>query len=86
VLVEIAAIYAEGIEAMQSQVLDVFSGRRGPTWEPDELAAFQARSAELAGTMLPLINRLVGYVHYRTLQRLTLVAMEEDRAAPPPSG
>jgi DNA-binding transcriptional MerR regulator len=86
VLVEIAAIYAEGIEAMQSQVLEVFSGRRGPTWEPDELAAFQAHTAELAGTMLPLVNRLVGYVHYRTLQRLTLLAMEEGRAAPPPSG
>lgn len=86
VLVEIAAIYAEGIEAMQSQVLEVFAGRRGPTWEPDELAAFQAHSAELAGSMLSLINRLVGYAHYRTLQRLTLVAIEEGRAAPPPPG
>jgi len=81
VLVEIAAIYAQGIEAMQRQVLDVFSGRRGPSWEPDELAEFQARSAELAGSMVPLVSRLVSYAHFRTLQRLTLDAIEEGRAS-----
>ncbi len=80
VIVEIAAIYSQGIEAMQRQVLDVFAGRRGPTWEDDELSAFQARSAELAGSLVPLVTRVVGYAHSRTLQRLTLGAIEEGRA------
>jgi DNA-binding transcriptional MerR regulator len=80
VIVEIASIYSQGIEAMQAQVLDLFAGRRGPSWEPDELAAFQTRSAELAGSLLPLVTRIVSYTHSRTLQRLTLGAIEEDRA------
>ncbi|MGQ0805269.1 MAG: MerR family transcriptional regulator [Actinomycetota bacterium] len=81
VLVEVAAIYAQGIEAMQHQVLDVFAGKRGPSWEPEELAEFQARSAERAGSMVPLVSRLVSYAHFRTLQRLTLDAIEEGRAS-----
>ena len=81
VLVEIAGIYARGVEAMQRQVLEVFEGRRGPSWEPDELAAFQASSAERAGSLLPLVSRLVAYAHSRTLQRLTLDAIEQGRAS-----
>jgi DNA-binding transcriptional MerR regulator len=81
VLVEIAAIYAQGIEAMQKQVLDLFAGRRGPSWEPDELTAFQDRTAELAGSLVPLVTRVVSYAHSRTLQRLTLGAIEEGRAS-----
>jgi DNA-binding transcriptional MerR regulator len=76
VLVEMTAVYAAGIQQIQSQILEVFAGTRGPEWEPDELADFQARSAELAGELLPLVNRMVGYVHYRTLQRMTLGAIE----------
>lgn len=81
VLVEIAGIYARGIEALQRQVLEVFEGKRGPSWEAEELAAFQAATAERAGTLFPLVSRLVGYAHYRTLQRLTLDAIEEGRAS-----
>lgn len=80
VLVEIAGIYAQGIEAIQSQVLEVFEGKRGPSWEPEELAAFQEASAERAGSLFPIVSRLVSYTHFRTLQRLTLTAIEEGRA------
>jgi DNA-binding transcriptional MerR regulator len=81
VLVEIAGIYARGVETMQRQVLEVFEGKRGPSWEPDELVAFQASTAERAGSLLPLVSRLVAYAHSRTLQRLTLTAIEEGRAS-----
>ncbi|MBA2325509.1 MAG: MerR family transcriptional regulator [Actinobacteria bacterium] len=80
VIVEIAGIYAKGIETMQEQVLDVFGGRRGPEWDADDLTAFQFSMSEVAGRMLPLVSRLVSYAHYRTLQRLTLDAIEEGRA------
>jgi DNA-binding transcriptional MerR regulator len=79
IIVEIAAIYAAGIEAMQEQVLDTFAGRRGPEWDADDLAVFQEQMSEVAGRMLPLVSRLVSYAHYRTLQRLTLAAIEEGR-------
>jgi DNA-binding transcriptional MerR regulator len=77
IVVEVARIYTEGVEQMQSQVLDVFLGRRGIDWDPEELTAFQARAAAAAGDLLPLVGRMVAYVHQRTLQHLTLGAMEQ---------
>jgi Predicted transcriptional regulators len=82
VLVELASIYVDGVEAMQRQVLELFSGTRGPAWDPDELAAFQATAAASAGQLLPLVTRIVDYVHQRTLQRLTLGAIERDAPKP----
>jgi DNA-binding transcriptional MerR regulator len=83
VIVEIAGIYAAGIGAMEEQVLEVFAGRRGPDWEPGELAEFQNRMASVAGGLLPLVSRLVTYAHHRTLQRLTLDAIRRGVIAPP---
>jgi hypothetical protein len=64
---------------MQQEVLDLFSGRRGQTWEPEELRVFQQHAAASAGRLLPLVTRIVDYVHQRTLQRLTLGAIERER-------
>ncbi len=76
VLVELASIYVDGVETMQRQVLELFSGTRGRSWDPEELAAFQQSAATAAGQLLPLVTRIVEYVHQRTLQRLTLGAIE----------
>jgi DNA-binding transcriptional MerR regulator len=78
VLAELAGIYVQGVEAMQHEVLDLFSGKRGRTWDPEELRNFQQYAATSAGEFLPLVTRIVDYVHQRTLQRLTLNAI--DRA------
>ena len=83
VLVELASIYVEGVEAMQREVLELFSGTRGRTWEPGELEAFQRSVAASAGQLLPLVTRIVEYVHQRTLQRLTLGAIERGAFNPP---
>ncbi|MGZ4795415.1 MAG: MerR family transcriptional regulator [Acidimicrobiia bacterium] len=82
VVVELASIYVTGVEAMQSQVLALFSGNRGPAWTDAELAHFQTQAAASAGQLLPLVTRLVEYVHQRTLQRLTLGAIEQTRDGP----
>jgi hypothetical protein len=80
VLVELASIYVDGVEAMQRQVMELFSGARGErVWDPAELAAFQQSAAAAAGQLLPLVTRIVEYVHQRTLQRLTLGAIERER-------
>jgi DNA-binding transcriptional MerR regulator len=76
VLVELASIYVDGVEAMQRQVLELFSGTRGRSWDPEELLAFQQSATAVAGQLLPLVTRIVEYVHQRTLQRLTLGAIE----------
>jgi DNA-binding transcriptional MerR regulator len=82
ILVELVSIYVRGVEAMQSEVLELFAGHRGPAWDPEELTAFQQSAAGSAGQMLPLVTRVVEYVHQRTLQRLTLGAIERDRLTP----
>jgi len=78
ILVELVSIYVRGVETMQSQVLELFAGERGPAWDPAELVAFQQSAAGSAGALLPLVTRVVDYVHQRTLQRLTLGAIERS--------
>ena len=82
VLVELASIYVDGVEAMQRQVMELFTGARGRAWRPEDLAEFQANAAATAGQLLPLVTRIVEYVHQRTLQRLTLGAIERDTPQP----
>lgn len=77
IIVEVGRIYATGVEDMQRRILSVFRGR-DVDWDPDELAAFQSRAAEQASELLPRVQRIVGYVHHRTLQRLTLSAIDEE--------
>ena len=82
VLVELASIYVDGVEAMQRQVMELFTGARGRAWRPEDLAEFQANAAATAGQLLPLVTRIVEYIHQRTLQRLTLGAIERDAPKP----
>lgn len=79
VLVELASIYVQGVERMQLAVVELFSGGHDRVWDPDELKAFQGRAASAAGQLLPLVTRIVEYVHQRTLQRLTLSAIEREQ-------
>jgi DNA-binding transcriptional MerR regulator len=81
ILVELASIYVRGVELMQLQVLELFQGHSGPAWDPDELKTFQGNAAAAAGQLLPLVTRIVEYVHQRTLQRLTLGAIEREKQA-----
>jgi DNA-binding transcriptional MerR regulator len=82
VVVELARTYAEGIEATELRVIELFTGGL-LEWDADELEAFQHTAAVHASTILPLGRRLVDYTHHRTLQRLTLGAIERADAAPP---
>jgi DNA-binding transcriptional MerR regulator len=79
VLGELSGIYVDGVERMQQEVLALFSGDRGKSWSPEDLRAFQEHAAASAGELLPLVTRIVDYVHRRTLQRLTLGAIQRSR-------
>ena len=85
-LVEIGRIYAQGIESTQRDVVDLFTTGGTLEWNPAELARFQGASAEAAPKILPLVRRIVGYTHHRTIQRLTLSAIERGTVAPPAPG
>jgi len=84
-LIELGRIYAEGIEATQREVIGLFSTGGAVPWAPDELAAFQALAGRTATEILPLARRLVDYAHHRTIQRLTLGAIERG-TVPAPEG
>lgn len=75
-IVELGRIYAQGIEATQRQILDLFTTGGRIAWEPNALLRFQDLSAGAATEILPLARRLVDYTHHRTIQRLALNAIE----------
>jgi DNA-binding transcriptional MerR regulator len=83
-LVELVGIYVRGVEAMQQEVLALFRGETGPMRDQEVLHEFQARAAGAAGRLLPLVSRIVEYVHQRTLQRLTLRAIEAEASPTDP--
>lgn len=83
VLTEFGRIYTEGVEQMQHRVVALFGGQHGSMWEPEELERFQAASNDTSADLLPVVNRIVGYVHQRTLQRLTLEAIESRTTTAP---
>ncbi|MEX2255798.1 MAG: MerR family transcriptional regulator [Acidimicrobiia bacterium] len=84
-VVELARTYAVGIEATQRSIVELFTGGGELDWEGDELLRFQTASAQHAPEILPIARRLVDYTHQRTIQRLTLGAIERGviEAAPP---
>jgi DNA-binding transcriptional MerR regulator len=84
-LIELGRIYAQGIEATQREVIGLFSTGGSVTWDPDELEEFQALAGRTATEILPLARRLVDYTHHRTIQRLTLGAIERG-TVPAPEG
>ncbi|HEU5301879.1 MAG TPA: MerR family transcriptional regulator [Acidimicrobiia bacterium] len=82
-IVEVGRIYAEGIEATQRQVVDLFATGGALEWDPDDLEAFQDVAAEHASAILDRARHIVDYTHHRTIQRLTLGAIERGSGPPP---
>jgi DNA-binding transcriptional MerR regulator len=84
-LVEIARIYAAGMEAAQLEIVELFTNGGHIDWSDDELHDFQQLAARSSAEILPRARRLVDYAHHRTIQRLTLGAIERG-TIPPPRG
>lgn len=76
ILLELVRIQVLHIEAMQTEVVEVFAGRRGPAIPEEEFTAFRRRIDASAARMAPLVTRVVEYLHQRTTQRLALAAIE----------
>jgi DNA-binding transcriptional MerR regulator len=80
VLVELGSIYVRNFQVLQREVVDMFAGKTHPDWTPQMRTAVQDLSAK-AGRLVPAVDRVLNYVHQRTLQRFTLDAIREARAA-----
>jgi DNA-binding transcriptional MerR regulator len=78
VLVDLASIYVRNFRVLQRDVIDMFAGKTHPEWSPETLGSAQGLRSE-AGRLVPAVDRVLNYVHQRTLQRFTLDAIEAAR-------
>ena len=67
-------IYVRHFRALQRDVHDMLAGI-DRDWDADELVAIQRRLTANAQRMIPAVDRVLNYVHQRTVQRLTLEAV-----------
>jgi DNA-binding transcriptional MerR regulator len=74
-VVELGAIYVRHFRALQHDVHDLFAGKSDVMGDEEELVAMQTRLTANASRMLPAVDRVLNYVHQRTIQRLTLEAV-----------
>ena len=82
ILLALGRIYVGHFSALQRDVLDMLSGKANPAWSAEELVAVQQQLTANAQRLMPAINQLLNYVHQRTLQHLTLEAVQTDRQLP----
>jgi len=75
-LVELGRIYAGGIEATQLEIIDLFTTGGSIPWSDHELVDFQDTAGRAAIEIVPKARKIVDYLHHRTIQRLTLGAIE----------
>lgn len=73
---EVGRIYTDGVEATQRRIVALFRSGDEIDWEPGELERFQQTAASESQALLQNMQRLVNYTHHRTIQRLTLDAVE----------
>lgn len=76
-LVGLVGIYVRHFERLKAEVHDLFAGAGTPSLEPDDLAAVQARLTANAGSVLAAANRVLDYLHRRTLRRVTITAIRD---------
>ncbi|MGQ0826647.1 MAG: MerR family transcriptional regulator [Actinomycetota bacterium] len=74
IIVQVGAIYVRKFAELQKEVHDVFAGTT-LDWDPDALRALQERLTENSARLVPAVNRVLNYVHQRTVQRLTFDAV-----------
>lgn len=74
VLVGLGDIYVRHFRALQADVHGMLAGH-DRDWDRDELVAIQRKLTANSQRMMPAIDRVLNYVHQRTMQRLTLDAV-----------
>ena len=74
ILVELGVIYVHHFRALQADVHSMLSGE-GRDWDQEEMVAVQRQLTANSQRMIPAVDRVLNYVHQRTIQRLTLEAV-----------
>jgi len=81
-LLALGRIYVDHFAELQSDVLDMLSGKDNPAWSADEIVSVQQQLTANAQRLMPAIDQVLNYVHQRTLQRLTLEAARQSERTP----
>jgi DNA-binding transcriptional MerR regulator len=74
ILVGLGDIYVRHFRALQADVHAMLAGH-DRDWDADELVAIQRQLTANSQRMMPAVDRVLNYVHQRTMQRLTLEAV-----------
>jgi len=74
ILVELGGIYVRHFRALQNDVHAMLSGK-DRDWDEDEMIAVQRKLTANSQRMIPAVDRVLNYIHQRTIQRLTLEAV-----------
>jgi DNA-binding transcriptional MerR regulator len=76
ILVELGRVYVRHFGELQREVHAMLAGWNNPDWDPAEMETVQRTLTANASRLLPAIDQVLNYVHQRTVQRLTLEAIE----------
>jgi DNA-binding transcriptional MerR regulator len=79
ILVALGEIYVRHFQALQADVHAMLAGD-DRDWDEAELEAVQRRLTANTEQMIPAVDRVLNYVHQRTIQRLTLEAVRTAQA------
>jgi DNA-binding transcriptional MerR regulator len=80
ILTELGAVYVTHFRALQTDVHAVLAGWTRDDWNRDELHEVQKRLTVNSERLIPAVDRVLNYVHQRTVQRLTLEAIRTAAA------
>jgi DNA-binding transcriptional MerR regulator len=84
VLVELARILTDGIEAVTRQTAALFHGDAGPHWPAEEHARFVAHLRDASPGIARGLRSVADYLHHRNTQRLVLRTLEQQHGAANP--
>jgi DNA-binding transcriptional MerR regulator len=74
ILIELGTIYVRHFRALQKDVHAMLAGD-DRDWDTEEMVAVQRQLTANSSRMIPAVDRVLNYVHQRTIQRLTLEAV-----------
>jgi len=77
VLVEMARVYADGLDAIQTRLVAVFTDEATCEWEPGAAARFHAGVVREMGRFARDIRVIADYTQQRNLQRVVLQKIEQ---------
>ena len=76
IVIGLGEIYVRHFRALQADVHAMLAGSDRPQWDSAELETIQRTLTANSDRMIAAVDKLLGYVHQRMVQRLTLEALQ----------